>query len=32
VGLFFWAWDNGIFAPSPAAAAALKAQYLSTAA
>ncbi len=32
VGLFFWAWDNGVFAPSPDAAAALKAQYLSTAA
>lgn len=32
VGLFFWAWDNGIFAPSPTTAAALKAQYLSTAA
>ena len=32
VGLFIWAWDNGIFAPSDSASAALKAQYLSTAA
>lgn len=32
VGLFFWAWDNGVFAPSSETAAALKAQYLSTAA
>lgn len=31
-GLFFWAWGNGVFNPSPAAAAALKAQYLSPAA
>lgn len=32
VGLFFWAWENGVFNPSPQAAAALKAQYLSPAA
>lgn len=32
VGLFFWAWDNGVFAVSTPAAAALKAQYLSPAA
>ncbi|HEX6799082.1 MAG TPA: hypothetical protein VF116_15340 [Ktedonobacterales bacterium] len=32
VGLFFWAWGNGVFNPSPEAAAALKAQYLSPAA
>ncbi len=31
-GLFFWAWDNGVFAPSPQACAALRAQYLSPAA
>lgn len=29
VGLFFWAWENGVFDPSPQTAAALKAQYLS---
>lgn len=32
VGLFFWAWGTGSFSTSPEAAAALKAQYLSTAA
>lgn len=32
VGLFIWAWDNGVFAPSAPATAALKSQYLSTAA
>lgn len=32
VGLFFWAWDNGVFAPSTQATSALRAQYLSTAA
>lgn len=31
-GLFFWAWGNGVFNPSPQAAAALRAQYLSPAA
>lgn len=32
VGLFFWAWDNGVFAVTAPAAAAVKAQYLSPAA
>jgi hypothetical protein len=31
-GLFFWAWENGAFALSPDARAALRAQYLSPAA
>ncbi len=31
-GMFFWAWDNGVFAPSSATNDALKAQYLSPAA
>jgi hypothetical protein len=31
-GLFFWAWDNGVFALSPQTCSALRAQYLSPAA
>jgi hypothetical protein len=31
-GLFFWAWENGVFAPSPATCTALRTQYLSAAA
>jgi hypothetical protein len=31
-GLFYWAWENGVFAPSAQARAALRAQYLSPAA